>query len=931
VDRSGVLQAISEGSPYLSGLAARFPGIVDAVRVGRHRETFDALCSEARAASRLASLLDVSVALRQIKAKGALLIALVDLDSGDFNTVADSLTRFADTLLGAAVDWLLRDAARRGKLNLVHDNQPSRGCGYTVLAMGKHGAHELNYSSDIDLIVLFDADEAPVAAGVEPATFFVRMTKQLVTLLQDVTEHGYVYRVDLRLRPDPRATQVAIAIESAAVYYESMGQNWERAAMIKARPAAGDLALGEEFLKRLAPYIWRKYLDFAAIADVQSLKRQIHAVKGHGDIAVVGHNVKLGRGGIREIEFFVQTQQLIAGGRNPKLRGRQTLQMLDALAEERWISLEAAGELKDAYRFLRTVEHRIQMVNDEQSHTLPADTEGFARLARFAGFASADEFTERLLSMFRTVQGHYSRLFEDAPELGTGEGSLVFTGGEDDPETIETLQNLGFAQASEVSATIRGWHFGRYNATRSARSKELLTELMPALLTALARAGEADRAFLAFDKFLGGLPAGVQFFSMVKANPRLLDLIATVLATAPRLAEQLSRRPQILDAVIDPNFFGALPDRAEIRRQVDFTVPAQLPLDEAVDRCRVVGRELAFRIGVRIISETVSAVEAGTAFSELASVLIARLLAAVAGEVADKHGTIAGARCAVMALGKLGGGEMTAGSDLDLIVVYDAPDANAMSDGPRAVSVNQYFTRLTQRLVAALSTPTAEGVLYDVDLRLRPSGNKGPVATSLASFKAYHRDSAWTWERLALTRARVIAGDPTLASDIEQVISKTLSAPRDMEQACADVLDMRRLILKEHGEGGVWDIKRVFGGLVDVEFAAQFLQLRYPRVRDQNTIAALTKLGEAGHLKPEVAHDLRRAAELYHRLTQVLRLCVSGAYDPKTAPLGLNRLVANAAEAPDLAHAEALLAETQAWVCGHFCEIVGDPRTSSSP
>ncbi len=298
-----------------------------------------------------------------------------------------------------------------------------------------------------------------------------------------MTEDGYGFRVDLRLRPDPRATQVAIAMEAAANYYESMGQNWERAAMIKARAAAGDIGLGMEFLLRLKPYIWRKYLDFAAIADVQSLKRQIHAVKGHGTIAVHGHNIKLGRGGIREIEFFVQTQQLIAGGRNPALRGLRTLEMLDALAEAKWISQSAADELKAAYRFMRGIEHRIQMVNDEQTHVLPQDEQAFESLARLSGFASPKDFEEKLRRTFELVQGHYSALFESAGELGTDTGSLVFTGGEDDPETIETLERMGFKRASEISATIRGWHFGRYAATRSGKSKELLTELMPQLLT----------------------------------------------------------------------------------------------------------------------------------------------------------------------------------------------------------------------------------------------------------------------------------------------------------------------------------------------------------------------------------------------------------------------------------------------------------------
>ncbi len=349
-------------------------------------------------------------ALRHAKAKASLLIALADLgEVWTVDEVTAALTRFADAMLKATINWLLIRRHEGRKISLYRSENPSHNCGYVALAMGKHGAGELNYSSDIDLIILYDPETAPLAEGIEPATFFVRLTKRLVTILQDVTEDGYCLRVDLRLRPDPRATQVAIAIEAAAIYYESMGQNWERAAMIKARSAAGDIPLGAEFLQRLKPYIWRKYLDFAAIADVQSLKRQIHAVKGHGTIAVQGHNIKLGRGGIREIEFFVQTQQLIAGGRNPALRGLRTLEMLDALAEAKWITPDAADGLKSAYRFMRTIEHRIQMVNDEQTHTLPEDGEAFENLASLSGFASPQDFEEKLRQTFELVQGHIRR------------------------------------------------------------------------------------------------------------------------------------------------------------------------------------------------------------------------------------------------------------------------------------------------------------------------------------------------------------------------------------------------------------------------------------------------------------------------------------------------------------------------------------------
>ncbi len=925
-----LVERIRAGSPYLRHLMEVDPAFAAHALTEPPDVVLADVMAQTSAASALEAQSEVMAALRRAKTHAALLIAVADVGGAwTVEQVTDALTRFADAALRSAVNWLILDAVRAGRGTIADTADPAKGSGYTVLAMGKHGAFELNYSSDIDIIVLYDAEQNFLNAGQEPATFFVRMTKRLVTLLQDMTDDGYAFRVDLRLRPDPRATQVAISMEAAAIYYENMGQNWERAAMIKARAAAGDIALGEEFLARLVPYVWRKYLDFAAIADVQSLKLQIHAVKGHGSIAVKGHNIKLGRGGIREIEFFVQTQQLIAGGRNKALRGRRTLDMLDALAAAQWITPEAAADLKKAYRYLRTIEHRIQMVNDEQTHMLPAGDADFARLAAFSGYTGAAAFEADLRRTFECVQGHYAALFENAKDLGTDAGSLVFTGGEDDPETIETLSRMGYRQPSEVSATIRGWHFGRYAATRNARAKELLTELMPNLLNALARTGDADQAFLSFNRFLSGLPAGVQLFSLLKANPSLLDLLATILGTAPRLAEQLSQRPKVLDAVLDPGFFDSLPSAAEIETLLRNAIPADTPLDEAVDRARIVGKEQAFRIGVRVLSETVSAVEAGRAFSELADRLVAVLHGAVSAEMESRHGKITGGRSAVIAMGKLGGREMTAGSDLDLIVVYDAPPDSEMSDGARPLSTNQYYSRFTQRLISAVSAPTAEGVLYEVDMRLRPSGSKGPVATSLASFREYHRESAWTWEKLALTRARVICGDEGLRSDVAAAIRVALAAPREPVHTINDILDMRRLMLREQGSVGLWDIKRVRGGLVEIEFIAQTLQLLHgpagPHLFDTNTAAALAKMQEAGHLPADTGQALRQACELFHRITQVLRLCVSGPYAPAAAQAGLNRIVASAAAAPDIATVEALLADSQVAVAGAFDQIIGNP------
>jgi [glutamine synthetase] adenylyltransferase / [glutamine synthetase]-adenylyl-L-tyrosine phosphorylase len=915
---------IDEASPYLRLLLQEQPAHAS--------ETLEALLSETTAAQFL-PLHELGSKLRQLKARFALLAALADLgERWTLDEVTAAITRFADAAISTCVNALLCEAHNAGKFQLPFPDDPGEACGYVILAMGKHGACELNYSSDVDLIVLYDADTPCLPQGAEVAKFFVRFTQRLVSLLQEQTAEGYVFRTDLRLRPDPRATQIAISIQSAEQYYLNLGQNWERAAYIKARPIAGDIALGEQFLKTLQPYIWRKYLDFAAIADVQSLIRQIHAVKGHGEIAVEGHNLKLGRGGIREIEFFVQTQQLIAGGRNAKLRGRRTCDMLDALAEAGWITADIANDLKIAYTKLRTWEHRAQMQKDEQTHSIPAG-EAFAVFSRFCGFTDPERFRAEVRTTLETVRNHSSRLFEQSSTLGGDAGALVFTGGEDDPETLETLQRMGFAHASEMSATIRGWHFGRYAATKDKRAREALTELMPKLLTALANSGDADRAFRDFDNFLKGQPAGVQLFALFKSNPGLLDLLAQILGTAPRLAEGLSRQPRILEAVLDPTFFGPLPSRENLTHMAQNLVPPDLPLDEAMDRMRVFGREQKFRVGVRVLSETVSAEQAGQGFADVADTVLQTLLGSVSNDIRRAHGTIEAGRVAVLAMGKLGGQEMTAGSDLDLVVVYDYAATSLASTGPRPLAPSQYYTRLTQRLVTAVSAATAEGGLYDVDMRLRPSGSKGPVAASLASFTTYQTENAWTWEKLALTRARPVAGDRSLCLELSSVISTVLTGARDEAETRNDVVAMRGLMLREHKPTTPWDIKRVRGGLVEVEFIAQFLQLihasRHPDCLDTNTLDAFAKLRATAVLEAATAHDLLDATRLYQRLTQLLRLCLEGTYDPLSAPAGLNRAVCLAAGTPDVKSAEDLLRQTQNRVVTLFDQLVGNPQNIS--
>lgn len=909
------LDGVFSNSPYLTELAARDTGRLVRILTSDPAELIDRLCTEVDA-SRLDDEAELMRRLRLAKQEVALAAALADL-GGVWGTmeVTGALTRIADAALQAAVRYCLAEAASRGKLEPANPADPAERSGWILLAMGKYGANELNYSSDIDLIVFFDRSVARLAEPDEAVDLFVRLTKRMVKIMQERTADGYVFRTDLRLRPDPGATPIAMNLEAAFQYYESMGQNWERAALIKARPAAGDLAAGWGFVSEIRPFIWRKYFDYAAIADVHSIKRQIHAHKGHGEIAVAGHNVKLGRGGIREIEFFVQTQQLIAGGRNPSLRGRATLEMLERLVEHRWIEPKVRDELTEAYLFLRNVEHRIQMVADEQTHTLPEDEAGVARVARLMGFKGTKDFAPALRARLETVQSHYARLFENAPELSTDLGNLVFTGDEDDPGTIETLSGMGFRQPREVTAAIRAWHFGRYAATRSTVARERLTELTPSLLSAIAATDNADAAFLTFDRLVARLPAGVQLFSLLASNPTLLTLLTRIMGAAPKLAETIGRRPRVLDALMEPAFFDVVPDAADLDRRFAEGFAEARDYEEVLDLARIFGQEQLFLIGVRVLTGTLSAAQAGQSYAALAQVLVNRLLATVEAEFARAHGRVAGGVAAVVALGKLGGREMTASSDLDLMLLYDYdPDCEA-SDGPKPLAPSQYYIRLTQRLVAALSAPTAQGLLYEVDFRLRPSGSKGPMATRLSAFVDYHAKEAWTWEHMALTRARVIAGDPGFGRIVEAAIRNVLVAPRDLDKLRADVVEMRGLIRQEKGTKDPWDIKQVDGGLVDVEFVAQYLMLRHapetPAVLATGTIPALQRLAEAGRLGADDAEVLIPAMRLYQGLTQALRMASDGAFDPKAAPRGLVDLLTSVGEMPDFAHLSAHLAETE--------------------
>jgi [glutamine synthetase] adenylyltransferase / [glutamine synthetase]-adenylyl-L-tyrosine phosphorylase len=897
LDLERLLAGIFGNSPYLSELLLSEPALLRSMLAQGPDAALEALLAE-QVAEPPGHRTKLMTSLRLTKRRVALLTAVADIAGlWPLERTTEMLTRFADLATRQALELVLREAAQRGEIEAADQERLQDEAGIIVLGMGKLGAFELNYSSDIDLIVLFDPERLRYRGRESPMAFAVRLARTMVHVLEHRTREGYVFRTDLRLRPHPPGHPLALSVDDAEQYYERHGQNWERAALIKARVIAGDRAAGDGFLRTLEPFLWRRHLDYAAIRDIHSIKRQINAYRGHGQIRIGGHDLKVGRGGIREIEFFVQTQQLILGGRLPELRVPGTCAALRALVEARWLEPATADELIEAYRFLRRTEHRLQMVGDKQTHALPTRAEQLEQFAAFMGYADADALAEAVRTRLERVESHYAALFETSIDLGGGR-ALVFTGTDDDPDTLVTLAEMGFAQPKAVAARVRAWHHGHIRATRDARARELLTELMPRLLQALAEQSDPDVAFERFDEFVSNLPAGVQLFSLFRANPRLLGLVVDLMGMAPRLAGHLSRRVSLFEAMLAPDFFEPLPDGAALARELDRALRRARDFQDVLDAARHWAQGREFQIGLHVLLGLIDGDAASSRLTEIAERLIQALLPRAEDWLSAQHGRVPGGAFVVLGLGKLGSRELSIGSDLDLIFVYDAP-ADARSDGARPLPAATYYARLGQRLVSALSAPTPEGRLYEIDTRLRPSGNLGPVACSAANFERYQLETAQTWEHQALTRARAVAGDPGLARRVEMAVRRALLAPCDAEALARDVAAVRVRIFREHGSQDPWHLKHVRGGLVELEFLAQFLKLRsapeHPDLLTTGTVETFQRAVAAGILDPNDGAALVRAGRLYHRLQAVLRLAVQENFQPSRAPAGVRQALARAA------------------------------------
>ena len=782
-DTASFLRGVSSAAPYLGRLLSRTD---EAALLGIDPEA--RLAAIAREVAALPAA-DVPSGLRRAKREVALLLALLDLSGAwSMQAVTAALSRFADACVARALACAFEEAGL-----------PAGGLG--VLALGKLGAGTVNYSSDIDLVVAYDAERLPPAGRAGPRGLASALTRRLVAILADQTREGYVFRTDLRLRPDPSSSAPAVSVAQAERYYETYGQNWERAAYIKARACAGDARVTDAYLGVVRPFVWRRTLDFAALADIRAVKAQIHAKAGSPDIVGPGGDVKLGPGGIREVEFFVETQQLILGGRDERLRRPATLDALAALAEAGHVEREDADVLAEAYRFLRDTEHRVQMRHDEASQTVPSEDGPLADLASLMGFEGADAFGAALTGHLHAVHDRYADLFDAPDPDDEPPGSLVFTGVDDDPRTLATLKRMGFKRPQRAAAAIRGWHQGGLPATKSVRARELLTGLVPRILAACGETSAPDAALEAIGQFLSLVPNGLGLFALFTAHPEVLDDTVALCAASPDLAQRLGRRPALVEGLLTDDAHPAPP------------LPEDLAFEVAMDevRWRTGGEQV--RLAARLTLGRSDPYEAGAGFTALAEEAIGTLFAAAARE-ASRRDEASSPALALLGFGRLGTSSLTAHSDLDLVFVYDG-EAGASGAVLRRV----------RRLIAALSAPTAAGVLYEVDMRLRPSGGAGPAAVSREAFERYYEDRARGWEAMALTKARVVWAEKGFGAVVEDAIAARLTSGWMADTVQGEATSMRERLLREHPPAGPLDVKRMAGGLTDLDFLAQTLTL----------------------------------------------------------------------------------------------------------
>ncbi len=851
VDWTSALERARMHAPFLARALERRPELAELLAEGKGEEAL-------RAAKRVDES-DAATALRRERLGLAVVLAIGDLAGAfDLDKVMRELSTFADRALDSALNAAM--------LRRVPDAEQA---GMIGLALGKHGAGELNYSSDIDPILLYDPATLPRRERDEPGEAAQRYARDVVRLLSEVTSEGYVFRVDLRLRPASEVSPLAIPLDAAITHYESSALAWERAAFIRARACAGDIAAGEAFLDHIRPFVWRRSLDFGAIDEVRRLTHRIRDQHSGPAVPEPGYNLKLGRGGIREIEFFAQTHQLIHGGRDPSLRLRGTRAALDALAATGRIGEEDASALGESYDGLRTIEHRLQMVGDQQTHSLPAG-EALDNVARLHGLPDGGALVKHVQDLARPVAERFDALLdEDRISVPTSAPHVLV----EEAATCEA--------PAQLVDRIAGWTDGKYQALRSTAALNAFEAIRPDLVASISASPDPDAAVLRWEGLISRLPSAINLFRLLEARPGLFALLADCLTLAQPLADELSRRPHLLDALIDrsaldlPGSVEDLVDKMSRRERGD-------DYETRLDRLRVVTGETRFALGVQLIEAAHDPLQIAAGLSRTAEAALQVALDAAEEEFAAKHGRIAGSELVVLGLGRLGGGVLTHASDLDIIYLFTGTHEGE-SDGARPLGATLYFNRLAQRVTAALSVPTAQGALYEVDTRLRPQGNQGPLAVSVESFARYQREDAWTWEHMALTRARVLVGSQAARRNVAAVVASVLCRERDPDDLRADALKMRSDMAAHKQARGPLDAKLLRGGLVDIEFLVHFLQLRHREALTPHLDQAVAGLVSVGHLPGAIVD----AHGLMTRLLVGTRLLAPDLERPKAAAAAL--------------------------------------------
>jgi len=931
--RKDICAQIFGNSPFLAETTRRMPNECLSYLTQPADHSFDALCADLAASRpKHEKRLELMAFLRICKARLSLITAIADITGAwPLEKVTDSLSKFADAALDLSLGRLVHERMTVGDLPWPNGSEESvsaslgKTSGYFILGMGKLGANELNYSSDIDLIVLYDSAAIKYTGPKTLSQCWIKVTQDLVQMIEQRTMHGYVFRTDLRLRPDPGATPVAITVEAAESYYHSMAINWERSAMIKARVAAGDIKAGAQYLQNLSGWVWRRNMDFAALDDIAAIKNQINRHYDQDKELGPGYNVKLGLGGIREIEFFAQVNQLLHAGRHPSLRLRGTLQALAELQALKLLEADAASALTSAYVFLRTLEHRIQMVDDAQTHELPKNQPDMDRIALFMKFKDRAELLTQLSLHTQNVSKIYDGLLPDHQPQNTGDYS--------EPHVANTIEKLGFPDAAGAVSLIEGWRRGRHRALRTQRAKGLLEQCLPILLEAFSQTENPSAALLRFDKFISQLPTGVQLFSLLHSNPSLFSLLARVIGLAPALADTLAKKPELWDMVLEPSFFASVENEADLMTDLGIRLGSARDFQDVLDLVRKFVAEQKFRTGVHLLESIAGVEETGAALTRVADVALKTLVPYVGREFARRHGVFPGGGIAILAMGKYGGQELTQTSDLDIVFLYHAQDMSQLSDGTKPLMPSQYFSRLGQNIITAITALTPEGRLFEVDTRLRPSGQQGPLVVTLKTFQDYYAQSAWTWEHMALTRARIIISPEAMLADLRTSVESVLAKKRDATALLTAVHKMRKKLFDQFGSENMWAVKHCRGGLVDMEFICQYLMLKnghtHPAVFKAEISKAIITLKEHNILSADDAAFLEQAHLFLQKIQSLLRLSLGRA--PETVeniPRGLYAVLLKAVELDDMPALERELVDTESKIYKLYLKLVETPATT---